>query len=161
MIWALLSRNPLISALVAGIVTIGVYATVLKIETVVLKKRTEQLEQAEESRKAAVKAAEQYNKAKEESDRKRTKQLEVDNARSKKAIDSLHSDNLRLLADIDRLRDSSACAVPQTSALPPANNGASAPQLFGTCERVLAGLAREADQVRENLLTCQAYVRGL
>lgn len=162
MIWGLLRLNPLASALGLLLIANLLYAGVLKFENSVLSSRIENYQAIDAKRKELAKAAETANKFKETQDKQRAKQLEADNARSKKAIDSLHADNLRLLADIERLRvNTCGGSVPESSAIPPANNGASTPQFFGSSEQILVEFAREADRVRQNLLTCQAYVRGL
>lgn len=162
MIWGLLRLNPLASFLGVALLAVGLYTAVLKLENSVLTTRVNNYEAVDKKRKELAKAAEDAVKFKESQDKQRAKQLEADNAKAKKSIDALHADNLRLLADIERLRVN-ACggSVSQGSTLPPANNGASAPQFFGSSEELLVEFARQADRIRENLLTCQAYVKSL
>lgn len=162
MIWGLLRLNPLASFLGAMLLAVGLYTAVIKFENSMLTTRVNNYEAVDAKRKELAKAAMDAAKFKESQDKQRAKQLEVDNAKAKKTIDTLHADNLRLLADIDRLRvNTCGGSVPEGSTIPPANNGASTPQFFGSSEQILVEFAREADRVRENLLTCQAYVNDL
>lgn len=163
MIWALLVRNPLASALGALFVALGIYTTVLKVDNVRLASRNGTLEQAEERRVELAASALRENQAKIETDKQRTKKIEVDDARLQKTINSLYADNKRLAADIKRMRDT----CPGSNPMPPdAPNTAQriagdTPLVSGEGTDLLVELAREADKVRASLISCQSFVKGL
>lgn len=162
MIWALILRNPVAAGLSALLVTLGVYTTILKVDNLRLTSRNGTLEQAEKRRVELAASALRDNKTKEAADKKRSKQIEVEYARSKKTIDALTADNRRLLADIIRLRHGSGGdSLPQDPANPAISAATGSAPSFGESERLLIELAQRFDALREQMLACQAYVRGL
>lgn len=158
-LWIL--SNPLLSGVLALFVALGVYTTVLKVDNMRLTSRNGTLEQAEKRRIEMWAAAARDNAVKIATDKKRSKQIEVENARLQKTIDSLRADNQRLL-DTSGVRD---CAG--SPPLPPdAPNTVQRidgdPPIFsGTGPQLLVDLAFEADKVRAALMSCQQYVKGL
>lgn len=162
MIWALLVRNPLASALGALFVALGIYTTFLKMDNALLKSQNGTLLAAEQRRVMLAESALRENAAKEATDKKRSKQIEAEYARSKKAVDVLTADNLRLVADIERLRHGSGSnPMPENPANPPISADTGSTPYYSTGERLLAEIAGRFDQMREQILACQAYVKGL
>ena len=150
------------SFLCAVLIALGLYTTILKLDNLRLSTRNVTLEQAEKRRVELAAAALRDNAAKEATDKQRTKQIEVEYARSKKTIAALHADNLRLLADIERLRHGSGGnPMPENPANPPIGIDGDTPIVSGDGTRLLIDLARKADEVRGSLMACQAYIRGL
>jgi hypothetical protein len=76
MVWALLVRNPLASALGALFVALGIYTTVLKVDNALLKSQNGILLAAEQRRVMLAESAMRDNAAKEAADKLRLKQTE-------------------------------------------------------------------------------------
>ena len=160
--FAWILSNPLTSGLLAAILVLITATTVLKIDNYRLTSRNGTLEQAEKRRVELAASALRDNKLKEATDKKRSKQIQENYARSKKTNDALHADNLRLLADINKLRDGSgSCGLPEAPANPSVSAAPRSTAIFGNSEELLVDLAGAADQVRNQLIACQAYVKAL
>jgi hypothetical protein len=155
--------NPLTSGLLAAIISLAFYAGVLKIDNYRLTSQNGALVQAEKRRVELAASALRDNAAKISVDRKRSKQTQEEYARLQKTTNSLIADNKLLAADIKRLRESSAgsCGVSTETANPSISAAPRSTAIFGNSEELLVDLAGAADQVRNQLIACQAYVKGL
>lgn len=158
----LIIGNPLVSGLITLIVVVGVYTTVLKLDNVYLSHRVAVFKQEDRERAEIVKATIAANKAQTEAGKLNTKRIEADHAISKKATTELTAVNRRLLADIVRLRvNPPDRAVPPEPASPAGDIRPFAGTIFGDSERLLVEIAGQADQVRDRMILCQEYVKGL
>ena len=158
-----LLANPLATILGAVALATSLYAGVLKIDNVRLSSANKTLAQAEAIRIEQARLAIERNKKQAAKDKISTQQLEAENAKAKQKLSTAYDDNRRLLDDINRLRNASpnGCPVPTASANSKTDIRGSAAVVFGQGEQLLIEIARDADKVRENLITCQKYVRRL
>lgn len=95
---------------------------------------------------------------KEKADKARVKSLERQANETKKSRDVLYVDNKRLA---DRLRErgeSRGNPVPEATRTAPVDHDTCSRQLSATLQRMVEW-AREADEVRQQTLTCQAFLR--
>lgn len=165
MIWGLLRLNPLASFLGAMLITILLYAGILKFENFFLSSRIENYQAAEAQRERAVLEATKQVKAAEEQGKRQSEGLQRENERLKREASTQRE---RIDDLVKRLRDSRSCPVPISPASSEGDSGTPAAELprpsgdvFAELVGEYADLAKSAEQVRLNLLTCQAYVKGL
>lgn len=165
MIWGLLRLNPLASFLGAMLITILLYAGVLKFENSVLTAQVNSYQKAEQKREKDVEEATKQVKAAEEQGKRQSEGLQRENERLKREASTQRE---RIDDLVKRLRDSRSCPVPISPANSQGDSGTPAAELprqsrdvFAELVGEYADLAKSAEQVRLNLLTCQAYVKGL
>ena len=165
MIWGLLRLNPLASFLGAMLITSLLYAGILKFENFFMSSRIENYQAAEAQRERAVLEATKRAKAAEEQGKRQSEGLQRENERLKKEANGQRE---RIDDLVKRLRDARPCAVPIPATSSEGDIGTSTAKLprpgrdvFAELVGEYADLAKSAEQVRLNLLTCQAYVKGL
>jgi len=157
--------NPLLSGLIAGliavIVAVGIWAGFLKIENKVLTHKVSVFVLQDKKRVEIAKATIAANEAKVKADKLRSKKLESDNAKAKLEVAAAYSANRKLLGDIEFLRDSASCGLPEAPADSPIRLGEDPTAFSGSSERLLIELAKAADKLRTQMFTCQEFVKGL
>ncbi len=164
MIWALLIRNPLASALGALLIALGVYTGYLKLNNAYLTMRVDSLESIEKQRDEQVIAALKRNAIKVEQNKRFTKGLQDENER-------LQAETKPLIGRIDvltrKLRDAQPCSL--STLTRPAESRPSAPadklpdtgrDIFDRLVIEYADLAKSAEVVRLQAQTCQAFIKG-
>lgn len=160
--------KPIAIALVAMLLALGIFSVVQHFEITHLQAKNKTLEDNEQRRKDAAKAAEAANIITENANKQKTVQLEKDHANAIKQISAADTINADLQHKLDaaiKLRFSARRdSVPQTCASSGFNLKSIAPVIPDTCGKVLNGLVSEyrslgtdAEKVRSTLITCQQF----
>jgi rRNA-processing protein FCF1 len=153
-----------IIAVVAG--CLWAFATVvrapLKAELAILKAS---IEQQKKNAAALLKAETEKTKLAESRERDKAAQLEREAKAYEKITNDLavrNNDLAKRLLDLARRGDGSTSPVPAAPTAATINPEACSCELSGALERIVATgnrLAREADEVRDQLLTCQEWIK--
>ena len=161
--------KPIAIALVAMLLALGIFSVVQHFEITHLQAKNKTLEDNEQRRKDAAKAAEAANIITENANKQKTVQLEKDHANAIKQIsaaDTINADFQHKLDAAIKLRYTSARRdpMPATCTSSGFNLKAPAPVIPDTCGKVLNGLVGEyrslgtdAEKVRSTLITCQQF----
>jgi len=158
LVWIL--DNPLVSGLAAAILALGLYAGYQNLRITHLEAQNATLKANELTRQAQAKEAFRKNELIESANAAKTKKAINDLKQAAKVRDTLYADNMRLAADIERMRNSpDSGRLPEAVGDPRRVEGAATATSTRSCESAIAELAKEHDRLRDRYLQFQALTK--